>query len=61
MLGFTTIVKLLSICTSLIETEDPTVNSQKNQVTRSQTYVRRYGIPVIDSYTGICNICRIRV
>lgn len=61
MLGFTAIVKILSISTSLIETEDPIVTNQKGQVARSQTYVRRYGIPVIDSYTGICNICRIKV
>lgn len=61
MLGFTTLVKLLSISTSMIETEDYVVTSQKSQVARSQTYVRRYGIPVIDSYTGICNICRIKV
>lgn len=61
MAGLTTLVKVLSVTTSIIETEDPAVTSQRGQVTRSQTYVRRYGIPVIDSYSGICNICRVKV
>ncbi|KAI8077152.1 hypothetical protein BDF21DRAFT_58308 [Thamnidium elegans] len=58
---FTTLVKLLSVTTSMIETEDPVVTKQRGVITRSQTYMRRYGIPVIDSYSGICNICRIKV
>ncbi|KAI8333232.1 DHHC palmitoyltransferase-domain-containing protein [Blakeslea trispora] len=57
----TILVKLLSVTTSFIDTEDAAVSSQKDQVPRSQTYVRRYGIPVIDSYTGVCNMCRIKV
>ncbi|KAI8082523.1 DHHC palmitoyltransferase-domain-containing protein [Gilbertella persicaria] len=57
----TVLVKMLSITTSMIDTEDPTVKIQKDQVTRSRTYVRRYGIPVIDSFTGVCNMCRIKV
>ncbi|KAL9554589.1 hypothetical protein PS6_003334 [Mucor atramentarius] len=61
MIGLTTLVKILSISTSMVETEDPVVTKQRHQVSRSQTYARRYGIPVIDSFTGICNICRIKV
>lgn len=61
MAGLTTLVKVLSISTSMIETEDPVVTIQRNHVTRSQTYVRKYGIPVIDSFSGICNICRVKV
>jgi hypothetical protein len=61
MAGLSTLVKILSITTSMVETEDPTVTSQRGEVTRSQTYVRRYGIPVIDSFSGICNICRVKV
>ncbi|CEP11423.1 hypothetical protein [Parasitella parasitica] len=61
MIGLTTLVKILSVSTSMMETEDPVVSKQRHQVTRSQTYARRYGIPVIDSFTGICNICRIKV
>lgn len=61
MIGLTTLVKILSISTSTVETEDPVVTKQRHQVSRSQTYARRYGIPVIDSFTGICNICRIKV
>ncbi|OAD05745.1 hypothetical protein MUCCIDRAFT_106302 [Mucor lusitanicus CBS 277.49] len=57
----TSLVKILSISTSMVETEDPVVTKQRHQVSRSQTYARRYGIPVIDSFTGICNICRIKV
>ncbi|KAI8887532.1 zf-DHHC-domain-containing protein [Backusella circina FSU 941] len=52
-------VKLLSVTTSFVDTEDSAVTSAK--VGRSQTYVRRYGIPVIDSFTCICNICRVKV
>jgi hypothetical protein len=61
MAGLTTLVKILSVTTSMVETEDPTVTSQRSHVSRSQTYVRRYGIPVIDSYSGVCNICRVKV
>lgn len=61
MIGLTTLVKILSISTSMVETEDPVVTKQRQQISRSQTYARRYGIPVIDSFTGICNICRIKV
>ncbi|KAI8647121.1 DHHC palmitoyltransferase-domain-containing protein [Parasitella parasitica] len=61
MIGLTTLVKLLSLSTSMVETEDPAVSKQRHQINRSQTYTRRYGIPVIDSFTGICNICRIKV
>ena len=57
----TILVKVLSIATSIVDTEDAAVKSQKDQVPRSQTYVRRYGIPVIDTYTGVCNMCRIKV
>ncbi|KAI8380665.1 DHHC palmitoyltransferase-domain-containing protein [Choanephora cucurbitarum] len=57
----TILVKVLSIATSMVDTEDAAVKSQKDQVPRSQTYVRRYGIPVIDTYTGVCNMCRIKV
>ncbi|KAI8069587.1 DHHC palmitoyltransferase-domain-containing protein [Gongronella butleri] len=52
-------IKILSIATSLIETEDPVV--QACQVSRSKTYVRKYGISVIDPYNGICGICRVKV
>lgn len=61
MAGLSTIVKILSVTTSIIETEDPVVTSQRDLVIRSQTYVRRYGIPVIDNFSGICNICRVKV
>lgn len=61
MAGLSTIVKILSVATSMIETEDPVVTSQRGLVTRSLTYVRRYGIPVIDSFSGVCNICRVKV
>lgn len=61
MAGLSTIVKILSVTTSMIETEDPVVTSQRGLVTRSLTYVRRYGIPVIDSFSGVCNICRVKV
>lgn len=52
-------VKLLSVTTSMVDTEDSAVASAN--VGRSQTYVRRYGIPVIDSFTCICSICRVKV
>jgi hypothetical protein len=61
MIGLSLLVKVLSITTSSIDTEDPVVTSQRDQVNRSQTYVRRNGIPVIDSFTSICNICRVKV
>lgn len=61
MVFLSILVKLLSVTTSMIETEDPIVSKQRHTVSRSQSYVRRYGIPVIDSYSGICNICRIKV
>ncbi|KAF7731411.1 hypothetical protein EC973_000219 [Apophysomyces ossiformis] len=56
MLGLGTAVKILSITTSAISTEDPVVAAQREQVPRSKTYVRKYGVPVIDSTTGICAI-----
>ncbi|KAL4209176.1 DHHC palmitoyltransferase-domain-containing protein [Rhizopus microsporus] len=59
MFGLSGLVKTLSVTTSLIDTEDLAVKQQ--QVPRSQTYIKRFGIPVIDSYTGICNICRVKV
>ncbi|KAI8985814.1 DHHC palmitoyltransferase-domain-containing protein [Pilobolus umbonatus] len=59
MIGFSMMVKIFSIWTSMAETEDPVVT--EGNVNRSLTYVRRYGIPVIDSHTSICNICRIKV
>jgi hypothetical protein len=59
MFGLSGLVKALSVTTSLIDTEDLAVKQQ--QVPRSQTYIKRFGIPVIDSYTGICNICRVKV
>lgn len=61
MAGFSIGVKVLSIITSIIPTEDPIVASQKDQVSRSKTFIRRYGIPVVDSSTGICGICRVKV
>lgn len=61
MAALTTLVKILSVTTSMIETEDPAVTSQRGLVTRSQTYIRHYGVPVIDSFSGICNICRVKV
>ncbi|KAI8979181.1 DHHC palmitoyltransferase-domain-containing protein [Mycotypha africana] len=61
MILISLLVKILSITVSTIETEDPAVIGQRGQTARSQTYVRRLGIPVIDSYTGICNICRVKV
>ncbi|KAI8370428.1 uncharacterized protein BYT42DRAFT_88315 [Radiomyces spectabilis] len=54
-------IKALSIITSFVSTEDPVVANQRHQVPRSKTYVRRYGTPVIDSFTGVCGICRIKV
>ncbi|GAA5802238.1 hypothetical protein HPULCUR_007701 [Helicostylum pulchrum] len=50
---FTTLVKLLSVTTSMIDTEDPEVAEKRGQTSRSPTYIRRYGAPVIDSYSGI--------
>lgn len=61
MIGLSLLVKVLSITTSSIDTEDPVVTSQRSQVNRSHTYVRRNGIPVIDSFTSVCNICRVKV
>ncbi|KAI8081340.1 DHHC palmitoyltransferase-domain-containing protein [Halteromyces radiatus] len=52
-------IKVLSIITSFIDTEDPII--QANRTTRSKTYVRKYGLSVIDPYTSICGICRIKV
>ncbi|CAO3579913.1 unnamed protein product [Absidia cylindrospora] len=52
-------IKALSVVTSFIETEDPVI--QANLTPRSKTYVRKYGLSVIDSYTSICGICRIKV
>lgn len=61
MTGFSAGVKIISVITSFIPTEDPVVASQRGAVPRSKTYVRRFGIPVIDSGTRICGICRIKV
>lgn len=61
MAGFSAGVKVVSVITSFIPTEDPVVASQRGAVPRSKTYVRRLGIPVIDSSTRICGICRIKV
>ncbi|KAI9487557.1 MAG: DHHC palmitoyltransferase-domain-containing protein [Benjaminiella poitrasii] len=61
MFGLSALVKVLSVWTSLTETEDPIVANQHGFVSRSQSYVKRYGVPVIDSITSICNICRIKV
>lgn len=61
MVAFSIGVKLLSIITSLVSTEEPIVARQRHQVPRSKTYVRRYGIPVVDTMTSVCGICRIKV
>ncbi|KAI9259514.1 DHHC palmitoyltransferase-domain-containing protein [Phascolomyces articulosus] len=61
MVAFSIGVKLLSIITSFIPTEDSIVTTQRHEVPRSKTYVRKYGIPVVDSATGVCGICRIKV
>ncbi|KAI8150116.1 DHHC palmitoyltransferase-domain-containing protein [Fennellomyces sp. T-0311] len=61
MVVFSIGVKALSIITSFIPTEEPIVATQRDEVPRSKTYVRKYGIPVVDSVTGICGICRIKV
>ncbi|KAL0090404.1 DHHC palmitoyltransferase-domain-containing protein [Phycomyces blakesleeanus] len=61
MIFFSISVKALSIITSFIHTEDPVVTSQRDHVPRSKTYMRRFGVSVIDSRTGVCNICRVRV
>lgn len=61
MVAFSIGVKLLSIITSFVSTEEPIVARQRHQVPRSKTYVRRYGIPVVDSMTSVCGICRIKV
>ncbi|CAO3636727.1 unnamed protein product [Cunninghamella echinulata] len=52
-------IKLLSIITSFIETEDPVIKA--NPTPRSKSYVKKYGYSVIDPYTSICGICRIKV
>ncbi|ORZ03230.1 DHHC palmitoyltransferase-domain-containing protein [Syncephalastrum racemosum] len=59
--AFSVSVKILSLATSFIETEDRTVAMQRDHVPRSKAYVRKYGIPVVDYQTGICGICRIKV
>ncbi|KAG0739675.1 hypothetical protein G6F57_011758 [Rhizopus arrhizus] len=59
MFGLSFVVKILSVTTSMIDTEDEIV--KKQQMPRSQTYLKRFGMPVVDSFTGICNICRVKV
>lgn len=59
MFGLSLVVKILSVTTSMIDTEDEIV--KKQQIPRSQTYLKRFGMPVVDSFTGICNICRVKV
>lgn len=59
MLFFTIVPKLLIFITGVIDTTDPAVVAAN--VSRSRTYVKQYGIPVIDSHTGICGICRVKV
>ncbi|KAI7855149.1 DHHC palmitoyltransferase-domain-containing protein [Circinella umbellata] len=61
MVIFSIGVKVLSIVTSFIPTEEPIVTTQRHEVPRSKTYVRRYGIAVVDSSSGVCGICRIKV
>lgn len=59
--AFSVAVKVLSLATSFIETEDQSVAMQREHVPRSKAYVRKYGIPVVDYQTSICGICRIKV
>ncbi|KAI9282580.1 hypothetical protein BY458DRAFT_125361 [Sporodiniella umbellata] len=59
MLLLSLLVKILSVITSCIDTEDIVVKEQ--QVSRSQTFVKQFGIPVIDGRTNICGICRVKV
>lgn len=61
MAFFTTLVKVLSVTTSMIDTEDPVVAKERGKTPRSPTYIRRYGAPVIDVYSGVCNICKVKV
>ncbi|KAI9495348.1 DHHC palmitoyltransferase-domain-containing protein [Zychaea mexicana] len=61
MVAFSIGVKTFSITASFISTEEPVVATQRQDVPRSKTYVRKYGIPVVDSSTGVCGICRIKV
>ena len=61
MVIFSIGVKVLSIVTSSISTEEPIVTTQRHEISRSKTYVRRYGIAVVDSSSGVCGICRIKV
>ncbi|KAI8333904.1 DHHC palmitoyltransferase-domain-containing protein [Chlamydoabsidia padenii] len=52
-------IKVLSVITSFIDTEEPAVKN--SQAPRSKSYVKKYGISVIDPYTSICGICRVKV
>ncbi|RUS27929.1 hypothetical protein BC938DRAFT_482558, partial [Jimgerdemannia flammicorona] len=59
MLFMTVIPRLLVLVTAGTDTTDPVVVAAN--VPRSRTYVKQYGIPVIDSHTGVCGICRVKV
>ncbi|KAJ2961357.1 hypothetical protein NQZ79_g3379 [Umbelopsis isabellina] len=54
-------IKLFCITTSWINTEDVTVARKRIDTPRSQSYVRRIGIPVVDAHTQLCGICRVKV
>ncbi|KAG2184254.1 hypothetical protein INT44_009269 [Umbelopsis vinacea] len=55
------LTKLLSLTTSLIDTEDGSVAKKRIDTPRSQSYVRRVGVSVVNARTGLCGICRVKV
>lgn len=58
---FSLLTKLFSLITSIIETEDQYVAGKRNDTPRSQSYVRRAGVTVVNARTGLCGICRVKV
>ncbi|KAH8548669.1 DHHC palmitoyltransferase-domain-containing protein [Umbelopsis sp. PMI_123] len=42
-------------------TEDETVARKRIDTPRSQSYVRRLGVSVVNARTGLCGICRVKV